>query len=132
MSYSIVRVGGSSVDQSADLRGLSTDEKPTAASGVDVPHGTTYFCMDNSVKYMYNKNTDTWYAVNTGGGGGGGNGDYSIVETASQLPNNFTITDRKMYYVTDEGVFYLWNGTEWEYQASKVVALYSNENLVLG
>lgn len=63
MSYSLVRKGGSNVDFSGDLRGLSTDEKPTAANGFDVSHGTTYFCMDTTDCYMYDKNTDTWYEI---------------------------------------------------------------------
>ena len=63
MSYSIVRTGGSSVDHSADLRGLSTDTKPTAANGNDVPHGSTFLCMDSGEMWMYNKNNDTWYLV---------------------------------------------------------------------
>lgn len=63
MSYSIVRTGGSDVDHSADLRGLSTDTLPTAANGDDVPHGSTYFCMDTGTCFMYDKNSDTWYSV---------------------------------------------------------------------
>lgn len=63
MSYSIVRTGGSDVDHSADLRGLSTDIKPTAANGDDVAHGSTFLNMDNGELWMYNKNNDTWYLV---------------------------------------------------------------------
>ena len=59
----IVRVGGSDVDKSADLRGLSTDIKPTAANGENIPHGSTFLCMDNSECFMYNKNDDTWYQI---------------------------------------------------------------------
>lgn len=61
--YSIARTGGSMVDHSADLRGLTTDTKPTAANGDDVPHGTTWINMDDGSAYMYNKNNDTWYEV---------------------------------------------------------------------
>ena len=60
---SIIRTGGSSVDRSADLRGLSTDTKPTTANGNDVPHGSTYIEMDTGDCYMYNKNNDTWYSI---------------------------------------------------------------------
>lgn len=60
---SIIRVGGSSVDQSADLRGLSTDTKPTAANGDNVPHGSTWINMDDGSAFMYNKDTDTWYEM---------------------------------------------------------------------
>ena len=62
-NISIVRTGGSAVDHSADLRGLSTDTKPTAANGDNVPHGSTFIEMDTGDGYMYNKNNDTWYAV---------------------------------------------------------------------
>lgn len=134
MSYSIVRTGGSSVDHSGDYRGLSTDIKPIAANGYDVPHGSIYFCMDTSSTYMYDKNTDIWHYIRTGGGGGGGdNEDYSIVQDASALPSDLTMDDRKMYYVIDDGLFYLWNGTEWQPQSAKVTASYTslNENLAL-
>ena len=57
----IVRTGGSNVDRSADLRGLSTDVKPTAADGHDVPHGSTWLCLDTADVWFYNKNNDTWY-----------------------------------------------------------------------
>ena len=60
---SIVRTGGSNVDHSADLRGLTTDVKPTAADGDNIPHGSTWLNMDDGTLYMYNKNNDTWYLV---------------------------------------------------------------------
>lgn len=62
-NISIVRTGGSAVDHSADLRGLTTDTKPTAANGDNVPHGSTWINMDDGSTYMYNKNNDTWYEV---------------------------------------------------------------------
>lgn len=60
---SIVRVGGSNVDRSGDLRGLTTDIKPTAANGYEVAHGTTWLNMDDGSCFMYNKNNDTWYEI---------------------------------------------------------------------
>ena len=47
----------------AECAGLSTDTKPTAANGYDVPHGSTWINMDDGSAYMYNKNNDTWYEV---------------------------------------------------------------------
>lgn len=44
---------------------------------------------------------------------GSPDGNYDIVETVADLPPRFTPADRKLYYVTDESLFYLWNGTEW-------------------
>ena len=66
---SIVRTGGSNIDRSADLRGLSTDTKPTKAQGDYIPHGSTWYNMDDCTKYMYNEDNDTWYNIPNGGGG---------------------------------------------------------------
>ena len=44
---------------------------------------------------------------------GSADGNYDIVETITDLPARFTAADRKMYFVIDEGIFYLWDGTEW-------------------
>lgn len=60
---SIIRTGGSSVDRSADIRGLSTDTKPTKANGDKVPHGSTYIEMNTGKCFMYNANNDTWYEI---------------------------------------------------------------------
>ena len=68
---SIVRTGGSNIDRSADLRGLSTDIKPTKAQGDYIPHGSTWYNMDDCTKYMYNEDNDTWYNIPNGGGGTG-------------------------------------------------------------
>ena len=51
---------------------------------------------------------------------GSPDGNYDIVEKASDLPVRFTPADRKMYYVIDEQSFYLWNGTEWVSQTSVI------------
>ena len=44
-----------------EIVGLSTDTKPTAADGYDVPHGSTWLCLDTADVWFYNKNNDTWY-----------------------------------------------------------------------
>lgn len=59
----IVRTGGSNVNKSAELCGLSTDTKPTKANGDDVPYGSTWYNMDNNTRYMYNSDNDTWYIM---------------------------------------------------------------------
>ena len=48
-----------------------------------------------------------WNAIGTP------DGNYDIVQDESLLPVRFTPADRKMYYAINQGVFYLWNGTEW-------------------
>ena len=41
--------------------GLSTDEKPTAATGVtNIPNGSTLYCMDDQVTFMYDAENDEW------------------------------------------------------------------------
>lgn len=56
---------------------------------------------------------------------GSPDGNYDIVETASELPVRFTAADRKMYYVMDECAFYLWSGTQWVLQERRI----SNEEI---
>lgn len=51
---------------------------------------------------------------------GSPDGNYDLVETASDLPPRFTSADRKIYYVIDENSFYLWTGTEWELQERSI------------
>ena len=48
------------------FRGLSTDTKPTAENGA------TFFEMDTSKTYMYDKENAEWCEIETGGSGGGG------------------------------------------------------------
>lgn len=41
--------------------GLSTDSKPTAATGtVGIPNGSTLYCMDDQVTFMYDAENDEW------------------------------------------------------------------------
>lgn len=45
---------------------------------------------------------------------GSPDGNYDLVQSRALLPARFTAADRKLYYVIDEHIFYLWNGTQWE------------------
>lgn len=41
--------------------GLSTDHRPTLeADGEDIPNGSTLYCMDNQVTFMYDAENDEW------------------------------------------------------------------------
>ena len=51
---------------------------------------------------------------------GSPDGNYDIVEKTTDLPVRFTPADRKMYYVVEEQVFYLWNGTAWVSQTPTI------------
>jgi len=44
---------------------------------------------------------------------GSPDGNYDIVATEEDLPPRFTSADRKMYYCIADGIFYLWDGTQW-------------------
>lgn len=56
---------------------------------------------------------------------GSPDGNYDIVEDATQLPARFSLSDRKMYYSIDDLSFWLWNGTQWVLQTE-----YATENEV--
>ena len=59
-------------------------------------------------------NPSKWSAI------GSADSNFGIVDTATHLPSTFTISDMKLYYVIDEAVFYLWNGTAWELQERSI------------
>lgn len=41
--------------------GLSTDTKPTAALGFKgIPNGSTLYCIDDQVTFMYDAENDEW------------------------------------------------------------------------
>lgn len=44
---------------------------------------------------------------------GSPDGNYDIVQNSSLLPPRFTAADTKMYYCIEEGLFYLWDGSQW-------------------
>jgi len=41
--------------------GLSTDTKPTAASGYKIPNGSRFREVNTEITYFYNESDDTWY-----------------------------------------------------------------------
>lgn len=43
-----------------DLRGLSSDTKPTEIDGKPVPNGSTYLCLDTSEVYFYDAASQSW------------------------------------------------------------------------
>ena len=44
---------------------------------------------------------------------GSPDGNYDIVQSKALLPARFTAADRKLYFVIDECIFYLWDGYQW-------------------
>lgn len=55
-------------------------------------------------------NEDHWAAINSP------DGVYGLVSRVAELPVRFTAADKKLYYVAEKGIFYMWNGSEWEPQ----------------
>ena len=64
-----------------------------------------YRCIVPNSDPIFDENH--WNAIGTP------DGNYDIVATAADLPVRFTPADRKMYFVQDESIFYLWDGTQW-------------------
>lgn len=106
------------------------DEGETRESTLTVDDGTPIYTWTPGDSYEYGDlviyessfyrcttpNSDStfnpahWSAI------GSPDGAYGLVDTQSELPARFTTADRKLYYVIEDGIFYLWNGTEWEPQ----------------
>lgn len=79
--------------------------------------GSTYAVNDLVIKdgLMYIctvANSDTEWDINHWSAIGSADGNYGIVDTAENLPS-LTASDKKIYFVEDEGIFYYWDGTEW-------------------
>ena len=65
----------------AELRGLSTDDKPTRLNGTDkVANGSTFVEIDTGKKYMYDAENEEWCESSSGGSGSSSN-TYSTTET---------------------------------------------------
>lgn len=58
-------------DRILELRGLSTDTKPT-----NVGNGSIFLEIDTGDVYSFNKVNNTWYKITSGGGGGSDLSDY--------------------------------------------------------
>lgn len=51
-------------DNVLEIRGLSTDEKPTGkVYGYDVANGSTFFEMDTGNCFMYSAENGIWYQM---------------------------------------------------------------------
>ena len=73
-----------------------------------------YRCISENSDYIFD---DTkWNEI------GSPDGNYDIVATVADLPVRFTPADRKMYFVIDIGIFYLWDGTTWVPQEPAIIS----------
>lgn len=48
---------------------------------------------------------------------GSAEGSYGLAATEADLPSGFGADDKKVYFVIEDGTFWLWNGIEWEQQS---------------
>ena len=47
-----------------ELRGLSTDEKPTKIENDTIEHGSVFIEIDTGDVYLYDLENETWYNLN--------------------------------------------------------------------
>ena len=52
----ITRIGGLTEDRGAELKGLSTDEKPIK----DIPNGSSFYEMDTKKVFMFDEQNSKW------------------------------------------------------------------------
>lgn len=52
----ITRTGGQTEDRGAELKGLSTDEKPIK----NIPNGSSFYEMDTKKVFMFDEQNNRW------------------------------------------------------------------------
>ena len=82
---------------------------------------------DNLMYICTVANSDTEWDENHWSAIGSADGNYGIVDTYDSLPSGLTVSDRKIYFVIDEGIYYLWDGTDWVAQTTKVETISTQE-----
>lgn len=112
------------------------DEGDTRETKVYVNDGTPIYTQEPNYSYEYgdlaiyascfyrciSSNHDPVFDPTKQNEIGSPDGNYDIVESIIDLPVRFTPADRKMYYVIEESVFYLQNGTEWIAQQPNTIS----------
>lgn len=113
------------------------DDGDVRESVMTVDDGTPIYVWEPGNTYKYGdlaiyesafyrciaENSDTVFDDTKWNEIGSPDGSYDIAQRASLLPVRFTAADRKMYYVIEEGIFYLWNGSEWSPQEPAIIDL---------
>lgn len=113
------------------------DEGETRESKVYINDGTPIYTWEAGYRYEYGDlaiyqscfyrcitpNSDFVFDSTKWNEIGSPDGNYDIVDRKEDLPPRFTSADRKMYYVINEGLFYLWNGEEWVAQQPAIIEL---------
>ena len=116
------------------------DDGESRESQLIVDDGTPIYTWTSGNEYKYGDlviytsqfyrciipNKDVVFDETLWNGIGSPDGNYDLVTTVNDLPVRFTAADRKMYYVQDEQIFYLWDGTKWVAQNTPSI---SNEEI---
>lgn len=59
----IITLGGAAFQKELrfnEYYGLSTDEKPVNDNNINIPNGSTLYCMDNQVTFMFDAENNEW------------------------------------------------------------------------
>ena len=113
------------------------DDGDTRESKVYVNDGTPIYTWEPNYSYEYGDlaiyescfyrcitpNNDAEFDNRKWNEIGSPDGNYDIVNEASELPVRFTPADRKMYWCIEEHIFYLWDGTQWVEQNPNIIEL---------
>ena len=67
--------------------------------------GDFYRCIKENKDRIFD--ATKWEELNSA------DGNYDIVINKEDLPSRFTPADKKIYYVVQDGCYYLWNGDAW-------------------
>jgi len=113
------------------------DDGDTRESKVYIDDGTPIYTWEPGHTYKYGdlaiyqscfyrcivENSDNEFDNTKWNEIGSPDGNYDIINTTADLPVRFTPADRKMYWCIEDGVFYLWNGTQWVVQNPPTIEL---------
>lgn len=89
-------------DHESDVATLPNND----STGIEA--GSTCYITDTGNVYILNT-VDQWVKIPSQST----DTSMGVVSTVQELPQTFTISDKKLYYVIETGSFYLWNGTTW-------------------
>lgn len=113
------------------------DDDETRETKIYIDDGTPIYIWESGNTYIYgdlvifeskfyrciSENSDVTFDDTKWNEIGSPDGNYDIVQKVEFLPVRFTSADRKMYYVIEEGIFYLWSGIEWKPQEPPTIDL---------
>lgn len=111
--YSIQKVGGALSLLGSELRGKTADLGKVETRFLD--NGSTFYDMDTSKTYMYDKENNTWILQKTGGGGSDYDGlvIYKWTAGTPYEKDTLVIKDDLMYICTVANADTEWDASHW-------------------